>query len=147
MDAHSQKVLPAKSEFVSALHHKSWIVQINELKQRRRDNLEKLLSIFDQSATTDSVHILNVDEEYFPEEYREIIRRLRKAMEDPEKRRIMEVEDEIFNELKNLERQIKQQENTIEALQSNNQALQSDNQAQAKRIEELERQLRVKSEE
>jgi len=154
MDAHSQKVLPAKSEFVSALHHKSWIVQINELKQSRRDNLEKLLSIFDQSATTDSVHILNVDEEYFPEEYREIIRRLRKAMEDPEKRRIMEVEDEIFNELKNLERQIKQQENTIEEQENTiteqeNTITEQENtiEAQAKRIEELERQLRVKSEE
>jgi hypothetical protein len=40
---------PASGEFVSGLHHRSWIVQIRRLKKRRRNDLEKILSIFDQS--------------------------------------------------------------------------------------------------
>jgi len=66
------------------------------LKERRRNDLEKILSVFDQSNVTDGTkHILDVDEDTFPEEYRQIIRRLRKAMEDPRKRGEMELEREI----------------------------------------------------
>ena len=58
-------------------------------------------------------HILNVDEDAFPEEYREIIRRLRKAMEDPQKRREMELEDDIIKELQDKKRQIEEKNKTI----------------------------------
>jgi len=103
-DVYSGEKFDAKGEFVSSLHHRSWIVQINQLKKNRRNMLEKILAVFDQSAMTDHKHILDVDDESFPQEYREIIRRLRKAMEDPKKRREMELEDDIINELKHLER-------------------------------------------
>jgi len=122
LDAYSGNEYPATGEFVSGLHHRSWIVQMNELKQHRRNNLEKLLSVFDQSAKTNLRYILDVDDEDFPEEYREIIRRLRKAMENPDKRREMELEDDILSELQDRERQIEkaklkiaEQDNTIAA--------------------------------
>ena len=104
---------PASGEFVSGLHHRSWIVQINRLKKNRRNDLEKLLSIFDQSNMTALRYVLDVDDENFPEEYQLIIRRLRKAMEDPQKRRDMELEDEIIKELQDLERMIEDKNKTI----------------------------------
>ena len=107
-DAYTGDEFPASGEFVAGLHHRSWIVQIRELKKRRRNDLEKILSIFDQSNVTDVRHILDVDDETFPEEYRQIIRRLRKAMEDPKKRREMELEDDIIKELQDKERLIEE---------------------------------------
>jgi len=107
-DAYNGEEFPASGDFVTGLHHRSWIVQINELKKRRRNMLEQVLSVFDQSAMTNHRHILDVDDESFPEAYREIIRRLRKAMEDPKKRREMELEDDIINEIRDLERQVEE---------------------------------------
>ena len=162
-DAYNGEEFPACGEFVSGLHHRSWIVQINELKKHRRNMLEKILSVFDQSAITDHQHILDVDDESFPEEYREIIRRLRKAMEDPKKRQEMELEDDIVNELKNLERQVETAKKEAERIvaEANKQiaevskqvvaahntiaTLQSDNDAQAKRIVALEKLLSLKN--
>ena len=103
-DIYTGDEFPASGEFISGLHHRSWIVQIAQLKHHRRNDLEKILSIFDQSNLTESCHILNVDEESFPNEYQQVIRRLRKAMEDPEKKRAMELEDDVIRELRNLER-------------------------------------------
>ena len=85
-----------------------------QLKQKRRNGLEKILSVFDQSNLTDSTkHILDVDEETFPEEYRQIIRRLRRAMEDQKTRRNMELEDDVIKEIQDKERQIEEMSKTI----------------------------------
>jgi len=113
-DAYTGDEFPATGEFVSGLHHRSWIVQTHQLKERRRNDLEKILSVFDQSNVTNTRHILDVDEESYPEEYREIIRRLRKAMEDPQKRREMELEDDIIKELQDKERQIEEKNKALE---------------------------------
>ena len=140
-DAYTGDEFPASGEFVSGLHHRSWIVQIRELKKRRRNDLEKILSIFDQSNVTDVRHILDVDDETFPEEYRHIIRRLRKAMEDPKKRREMELEDDIIRELQDKERRIEEKERQIEekdkALEEKDKTI-SDN---TKTIAELEKEI------
>ena len=86
---------------------------IRELKAHRRNDLEKILSIFDQSNVTELRYILDVDDESYPDAYRQIIRRLRKAMEDPKKRREMELEDDLIKELQDLERQIEKHAKTI----------------------------------
>ena len=118
-DIYNGEEYPSNGEFISGLHHRSWIVQINQLKNNRRNNLEKVLAVFDQSAIIDfQKHIVDVDEEEFPEDYRQIIRRLRKAMEDPEKRRAMELEDEILNELKEAERKIEAAQAQAKAAQA-----------------------------
>ena len=67
------------NEFLRSLHHQSWIIQINQLKHDHQNDLEKLLSIFDQKNCTANHHILNVDEDEFPALYRPIIRRLHYA--------------------------------------------------------------------
>ncbi len=136
-DAYTGDKFPTTGEFVSSLHHRSWIVQIRQLKRHRRNDLEKLLSIFDQSNVTDTNHILNVEDETFPEEYQQIIRRLRKAMEDPQKRGAMDLEDDIVK----VERKIEEKDKTIinmeETIEVQGQRIEEKN----KRIEELEKKL------
>ena len=112
-DAYTGDEFPVAGEFVSGLHHRSWIVQIHQLRQNRRNDLEKILSIFDQNNITDSRYILDVDEESFPEAYQQIIRRLRKAGESSQKRREMELEDDIVKELQDKERQIEKKEEEL----------------------------------
>ena len=101
-DTHTGEVFPASGEFVEGLHHRSWIVQIRELKQKRRNELEQILSIFDQENKSDIHYLLNIKN--YPEKYHEIIRRLQEAMADPVTRGAMELEDDIINELKEHER-------------------------------------------
>ncbi|MDR2473382.1 MAG: hypothetical protein LBD53_07490, partial [Tannerella sp.] len=51
-DVTTKENLDAPNEFIESLHHRSWIVQILQLKQRRRTDLEKLLGIFEQNNRT-----------------------------------------------------------------------------------------------
>ena len=113
-DAYTGDEFPVSGEFVSGLHHRSWIVQIRQLKQHRRNITEKILSIFDQSNVTDERYLLDIDDDTFPEEYEQIIRRLRKAGEDPQKRREMELEDDIIRELQDKERLIEEKDKALE---------------------------------
>ncbi len=105
-DAATGDELTHREEFIESLTHDSFVVQIPYLHQQRRTEAEKLLSIFDQDYITDSQHILNVDENQFPKEYRDIIRCLRKAIEQEEVRNAMIGEDEIIEGFQSLERAI-----------------------------------------
>jgi hypothetical protein len=122
-------------EFIDSLHHKSWIVQISKLKKHRRDDLEKLLSIFDQNNITDSNHILNVNEEDFSEEFRHIIRRLKQAAESKEVAEQMIAEDELISDFQNLERQIAVRDEMLEKERDENEKLK-------KQIAELQKMLK-----
>ena len=97
-DLATGKTYEEKSEFVESLNHKSWIVQVGKLKEKRRNELENLLAIFDQDNKTSNEHILNIDETQFPEEYRIIIRKLIEASAKEEVRNAMQLEDEILTE-------------------------------------------------
>jgi hypothetical protein len=114
-DVATKRDLDVTNEFIQSLHHKSWIVQIAQLKQRRRNKVEKLLSIFDQAnRVTDDNHIMNVREEDFPACYRPIIRRLRMASESEKIQIEMELEDDYMKELQDKERLIAQKDKIIE---------------------------------
>ena len=110
-------IIQSKSEFIESLNHKCWIVQINCLKERRRNELEQLLSVFDQSNLTKDVHILNVNEEDFPEKFRSVIRRLKAAASDRDVKKMMREEDGfldymktwLHNETKRLEKALAEQ--------------------------------------
>ena len=94
-DVATSEIIYTKSDFIDSLHHKSWVVQINCLKARRRNELEQLLAVFDQGNITKDWHILNVSEENFPEKFRPIIRRLKSAAGDSKVKKQMKVEDEF----------------------------------------------------
>jgi hypothetical protein len=72
-------------DFIKQLHHPSWIIQVPELKNRHSNDIEVLLSIFDQTNKVEGDNIfLNVKEENFPKKYRPVILRLeRAASNDP----------------------------------------------------------------
>ncbi len=78
-DISTGRQLLNKEEFIESLTHASFIIQIPALKGNRRNELEKILSIFDQSQQ-ESKHILNINEDDFPEEFKEIIRNCRKPL-------------------------------------------------------------------
>jgi peptidoglycan hydrolase CwlO-like protein len=67
--------------------------------------METLLSVFDQDNRTEDHHILNVNEDDFPEEYRPLIRRLKEASSDPEVKNQMRVEDEYLRYIQDVERE------------------------------------------
>ena len=104
IDLYSKTEIPQKDYFIECLSHDSYVISIQDLKTRRRNELEILLSVFDQSNQTEDQHILNVREDDFPEQFRSIIRRLQKAVEVPEIRDNMEAEDTYLEELENQER-------------------------------------------
>ena len=73
------------------------MIQIPNLKQKRRNDLEKLLSIFDQSTSVDPEHhILYIMEEDFPKQHRPLIRRLQSAVLEPALRKKMSIEDSVL---------------------------------------------------
>lgn len=114
IDVSSGKEIKEKEYFIDSLNHESYTIIIPELKEKRRTELEKLLSIFDQSNRTSDSHILNVSEEDFPEQYRDFIRRLQKAALVQEIRKKMDIEDEILEELSDKEHVLAEQEILIE---------------------------------
>jgi hypothetical protein len=105
-DAATGKLLSsAKNEFIESLHHRSWIVQIPQLKEHRRNDIENLLSIFDQSHVLSSdKRTMDVNEDDFPEKYRDVVRRLLRAYATPELRRSMEAEDDYLEPIRDEER-------------------------------------------
>jgi hypothetical protein len=67
-DVTTKEHLDATNEFIESLHHRSWIVQTLQLKQRRRTDLEKLLGIFEQNNHTKmKQYLLNINDDDFPE--------------------------------------------------------------------------------
>ena len=105
-DRYSNEVLSSKTKFIDALFHEGIIINIPALRKSRRDELEVLLSIFDQDNRAQNHHIMNVKETDFPEKFRPIIRRLQSATQEKEVRDIMIVEDDFLSELQDYENRI-----------------------------------------
>ena len=93
--------LDAGHPFVAGLHHRSHIVQIPRLARRRRDSLERFLSIFDQglvAAEREDNHVLSLEESEYPSEGGAVLRRLRLAAAEEQVRRNMEGEDLLLRD-------------------------------------------------
>ncbi|PSJ75084.1 hypothetical protein C7N43_20805 [Sphingobacteriales bacterium UPWRP_1] len=102
----TNEIYHVKEPFIESLTHDSFIIQIPQLTQKRRNELEILLSVFDQSiVTNENYHLLNVKEEDFPSKYRPVIRRLQNAISEPEIKTKMEMEDTLLDELELIERE------------------------------------------
>jgi len=113
-DASTNQEIIVKEEFIESLTHDSYIIQIPQLKSRRKTDLEIVLSVFDQTNRQENHHILNVNEDDFPEVCRPIIRRLQYAAETREIRDSMDLEDEVLLDLQNLERKVARKEKELE---------------------------------
>ena len=106
------QVLPGeREEFIESLTHDSVIVQIPHLKDRRQNDLECLLGIFDQSQKDPKdAHTLSIREEDYPKKFQPVIRRLIKAISEPQVRETMEVEDDYLEDLEDMERTVAKME-------------------------------------
>ncbi|WPD24163.1 MAG: hypothetical protein SD837_06315 [Candidatus Electrothrix scaldis] len=145
IDAATQEELPQKEEFIESLTHDSYIIQIPRLREKRRNDLEILLSIFDQSQqASDSRHFLNLNEEDYPEEFRIVIRRLLKAAVEEDVCDTMDLEDDILDELESLERTIIKKDQVIkEILAEKDEALEENAKALAQKDEALTRAIQA----
>lgn len=105
LDATGREQIARQEDFIESLTHDSIIVQIPHLKQRRQNDLESLLGIFDQSQKDPAdAHTLSIREEDYPKKFHGVIRRLIKAISEPDVRETMEVEDDYLEDLEDMER-------------------------------------------
>jgi hypothetical protein len=105
-DQYNGEPIQQESVFISSLFHEGLIVNVPSLKERRRNDLERILSVFDQSKIDHTAHIMNIREEDFDERYHPIIRRLQKAAGDQAMRSQMDGEDIVLKELSDYEHDI-----------------------------------------
>ncbi len=122
-------------EFIESLTHDSFVIQIPYLRRKYQSDLECLLSVFNQENRTHDNHILNVFELDYPKKYGLIIRRLQKAIAEPEIRDTMDIEDDILEELQNKERDVEAKNKIIE---EKNQVINEKDQALSKKDKALE---------
>ena len=100
--------IDADHPFISGIHHRSHIVQIPRLRGRRRNDLERVLSVFDQGEARiehAAALFLTIDESTYPREYGFVLHRLHRAASDTEVRRFMVGEDELLRDFICLGRQ------------------------------------------
>jgi hypothetical protein len=105
-DHHNDEPLHQENVFISSLFHEGLVVNVPALKERRRTDLERILSVFDQSKIDHTAHIMSIREEDFDERYHPIIRRLQKAASDKTMRSQMDGEDFLLKELSDYQHDI-----------------------------------------
>ena len=113
IDAATGEEILEKEEFIESLTHDSIIIQIPYLQGKRRNDLEQLLSLFDQSNQDKDHHLLNIREAELPERYRPLLRRLHQAIAEPQMRQTMEAEDDLIEEIRDYQRMIFAKEQII----------------------------------
>ena len=113
VDAVTGAELPAREDFVEALTHDCYVVQVPRLPKHRRNDLERLLAIFDQSLRTEDRHVLELDRAAIPDAYAPVLRRLQAAAADRAVANSMALEDEIVGEWTRMQRDIAARQETI----------------------------------
>jgi len=114
--------IETRCEFADSLSHDALIIQIphvtkNITKYENNVNrhLSELLLLFDQSNHDENnQHILHIDKSDVPEWLQSILRELEKAGENYDVRNRMDLEDDWFSDLEDLEREIEHKGKVIE---------------------------------
>ena len=142
VDAVTGDRLAAREDFVEALTHDCYVVQVSRLPARRRNDLEKLLSVFDQDLrAADSRHALELDAATMPERYAPVLRRLQLATASPELRHSMLTEDEIVGAWERVHREHREQQEALAQQQEAIAARDATIESQRAEIEALRRRL------
>lgn len=89
----NKEKINVKSFFIEHLTHRSHIIQVRRLPEKRYTRLEKFLTLFNQAWCTEEGYIIDLVET--PEEFSDIARYLQGPVMDEEFRRNLEVEEEI----------------------------------------------------
>ena len=115
VDGVSGERLREREEFVEALSHDCWVVQVPLLASRRRTDLERLLSVFDQELhLPDDRHVLEVDEHEIPRRYAPVLRRLEGAAASEEVADSMALEDEVSETWGRMKQEIADKDTALE---------------------------------
>ena len=137
--------LKASHPLVEGIHHRSHIIQIPRLASRRRDELERLLAIFDQGLVKGhgrgDAHVLTIEEAEYPAEWAFVLRQLREAMAQEEVRRNMEGEDLLLRDSMLLARQAEHHE--LRAAQERERAQRAEQAQQRAEQERQQAELRL----
>ena len=106
LDGVTGQRLADREEFVEALSHDCWVVQVPLLASRRRTDLERLLSVFDQELRAPGErYVLEVDEREIPQRYTPVLRRLEGAAASEEVADSMALEDEVTETWRRMKRE------------------------------------------
>jgi hypothetical protein len=133
------KPIKTRESFIESLTHDSYIIQIPKLTQKRRNELEILLSVFDQSSRVEPYHhILNIREEDYPKKYSHLIRRLQKAVSDSEMKKRMDFEDGMLDDLKEMQRSIDTLEQKTKMISEEKDRMAEENAELKRRLAELD---------
>lgn len=89
----NNKELDIDSFFINHLTHRSHILQVRRLPERRISMLEKFLVLFNQAWRTDKKYIIDLQE--IPDEFQDVAEYLQGPVMDASFRRQLEVEEEI----------------------------------------------------
>ena len=123
LDAVTGEELPQREDFVEALTHDCYVVQVPLLSDERRNDLERLLSVFDQRLRTEDRHLLELDHTEIPAAYAPVLRRLQAAAADESVAASMALEDDVVGEWMLMQRDIADRDETIRRLQAEIEAL------------------------
>ena len=142
VDGVSGERLCEREEFVEALSHDCWVVQVPLLASRRRTDLERLLSVFDQELRVPGErHVLEVDEREIPDRYTPVLRRLEVAAASVEVADSMALEDEVAETWGRMKRESAAKDAALERERADLQRERAARAAAEARIAELERRL------
>jgi hypothetical protein len=115
IDAITGKEISEKDDFIEKLTHNSYVIQIPRLRPQRRNRLETMLRVFDQSGIRDDRFVLDFQED-LPEELNLIQERLQRAVMDKELRDKLELQEEVESLIEEKERTIAEKDKIIEEL-------------------------------
>ena len=141
-DVTTGQEVQVREEFIESLTHDSFVIQIPHLHPDRKTDIEQLLSIFDQHRATSNAHILRINEDEYPARYRPVIRRLQRAIAEPDVQETMDAEDDILQELEEMEHVIGEQSKALgekdKALEEKDKALEEKDKALEEKDNALE---------
>lgn len=139
IDLITDEKIETKEDFVEKLTHDSYVIQIPRLKKKVRNEIERVLKVFNQSYVTADNKTLEFKEQDFEDDelLKLIADRLRKAATEEELLRKIEIEEEV-------ESTIEQHIREKQALAGEVNDLKGENDELKKRLEELENHLKNK---
>jgi flagellar biosynthesis GTPase FlhF len=101
------EVILQKEDFIEALSHDMYVIQIPYLTQNKESDLGLLLNLFDQNTVTEPKgHFMNVREADFPPPFHHLVNRLHMAAQTAQIIEKMEAEDQMIAEYDELEEEL-----------------------------------------
>ncbi len=93
IDISSKKEIKVDSDFIELLTHKTYAIQVRRLPEKRKTQLEKFMTLFNQAWISDKNYILDLEE--VPEEFKDIAAYLRKPLVDKKLLNKLAAEEEM----------------------------------------------------